>query len=278
MAGPFNVPYLVGNKFQRDHQYFPTDLVTTEDFRDITLETMMQMAWLVREWTISAGNFSFNGVDSHFSGQTWFMSGSWSEFKITMKRHSATFPEDGTYRDVKDERDILGPSDSSFISPTPHTLLNSGVFGGAAGTGTFRQPADNFPGATTFGGTSGNILGGRIGFNATTKEFNPNSATYVTGLFTFPVAEPRAEVSFSPKEGATGSFKLFNSVIDPDNPIIESGMQVIGVHTPNHVNEGNGTVSAITMKATKWWQYSNSLGQPIYDENTGQPTGADPFA
>lgn len=277
MAGPFNVPYLVGDKYQRDHQYFPTDVTTLELFTDIALETLMQDAWLVREWTISAGNFSFNGFNPSTS-QTWFMSGSWPQFVIKMKRKGPTWNVDNIYRDVTDERDILGPSDESFINPTPHTLLNAGIFGGAVGTGTYRQPADNFPGAVTFGGTNGNILGERIRFNDSTKEFNPLSGTYVTGLFTFPLSAPRAEVFFGLKDGGAGSFKLFDSVVDSEDPIIDCGMEVIGVHTPNHVNEGTGTVSDIIMRATKWWPYSNSLGQPIYVEATGLPTGADPFA
>lgn len=242
---------------------------------DISQAMLMQMAWRVREWTVSAGSFSFNGVDP-FTTQTWFMGGGWNEFIIKMKRKGPTWDDDGLYRDVTDEQDILGPSNESFISPTPHTLLNAGVFGGITNSGgTYRQPADNFPGEPAiFGGVSANLLGGIILFNPTTQKFLV-SGQYVSGFFINTPSTPRTEVSFFLSEdGDAGSFTLADSAGAPG---FTCGLGISGVHTPNSINEGIGGVGDLTMTATRWWPYKNSAGLPVYDEATGAQL-RDPFS
>lgn len=271
------MPYMVGNIFERDHQYWPSQSDSGETFTDVTLATLMQMAWRVREWTVTAGSFSFSGINP-FTTVPWSMSGSWDEFLVTIKKQGPTFPDDGIYVDVVDEREILGRSDGSFLSPAPHTLLNAGTFGVTElNGGVYMEPSPGTPGAIPVSIVRANLLGDiAVLFNAATREFNTQNG-FVSYFFASQPAAPRAEVTVELVE--TGSaFRLFNSQIDPIDPIVTCGLEVIGRHTASpSPNEGTGTVSDITITATRWWPYRNSLGQPVYDESTGAQI-ADPFA
>lgn len=127
----FNVPYIVGNTFKRDHQYWPTktreelwDLYSiTSDTQKRNLELTYPIAlnrkqlqvlmWKVREWTVAASTFETIRVQrdepvvepiNNLAIMT--VNGTTPEFNFKIRRYLRSPSTD--VRDLTDERDILG--------------------------------------------------------------------------------------------------------------------------------------------------------------------------
>lgn len=270
----YTIPYLVGNKPVRDHQYWPlidSEIVDAYQLIVAELQTLLHIAWRVREWTISGGTMSFEWHTTPGNPATPLrsVSGSWDEFTMEMKRMLEDMSDT---RDVTDERDILGPPTDSSISDWL-TLRNVGVQGSTPGTWT----------SPTLPSFSGDVVGGFFGaagtYDPDRKVFAPPFGLTGTALragnhpivtfFAISSGELADDPSIDDAEGVI-------TVIDPaggSSFVIPIG--IVGFDTVNL--QGTGTVSDITVTPTRWWKFKNSLGEDVYDEYTGAEI-ADPFA
>lgn len=130
----FNVPYLVGNTFGRDYQMWPTllrsefltllggDTVDTRRIADverplgIPLDAMQMLSWRVKEWQIPATSFAAAGIRFDLPGSGcgfdnavhFTLAGNTPAFNFQIHRKIPTSPG---FRNVTDEKDILGPWD-----------------------------------------------------------------------------------------------------------------------------------------------------------------------
>lgn len=280
----YRIPYLVGNKLGRDHQYWPTVDLEFDDadyLGSINLATLMQIAWRVREWTISAGTMHYEWTSG---GTDYVFDGAWDEFIIAMARAAnPDFPPGDPYILVENEGQILGPVSSS---PIPilnvhghvvdkwNTLRNFGVIGRTDG-----GPWAAVPSVGSFsGGITGSFAGGEMIFDPVRKvfalPFGFGGGAGVAGdhpTIFFQATSPN-DIAASPGRDAGGTVTVTDPAGGADivAPISIQGIDVFDM-------SGSGTVSDITVIPTKWWKYRNSLGQDVYDEFTGVQIN-DPFA
>jgi hypothetical protein len=336
------VPYLVGTKVLRDHQYMPT--LTKDEYIilfggtpgnpadeasynfnhpiGVSLEMMQRLAWRVREWTIAAGSWSsrFIIIDGPIQepGNFAFVdaTGTTAEFSFGQRMTAANDDPDVF---GKSERSIIGPWELQSLRgdffprlPAPSqfiwkTLRNRGVDAKVDSTypadlghprmnhltSYFIEPDPPHPPfdpvTETNGGGFAHTLGMEIRFrmlsdyvvfDPVTKLFYPNM---IFGVFVETVpdgsiipdgiifnAEFQSEFEADGSPGGSHGSGTFTIDAGEGNT----------VDVPIAVaNGGRFTAGAygVTMTATKFWEFRNSLGQPVYDELTGVQI-ADPFA
>lgn len=260
------VAYPVGNTLGRDHQMWPCvnrPIVDADEVLVCNLDLLMQMAWRVSEWTVSAGSASFDANPGYNGGFTGLISASWSSFKMTMKRKSGL-----TVRDVINEADILGPSSDAPILISPgvdkwKTLRNAGVSG-------------FFENTTTKVIVSAGIFGGEIPYDPNRELFAPqfgfSGLIYKFGTHPsvewFALSQNEFDAPPSPTDDST------LTIVNPVGSNIEIPIQLIGQDVANIA--GTGSISDVTITPTKWWPYKNSQNLPVYDVNTGAQL-RDPF-
>lgn len=160
----FNVPYLVGDKYQRDHGYWPT--VLRSEYLELvlggtdpvlvrlmnglypiglTLEQMMGLFWRVRTWKIAGASFAINTTvtDDPVTPDDFAVrhdTGTTVDFSFDTKRRQT--PADSVPQiDLTSERDTLADWRNhplkkdyyppSLVTPTPvplwKTLRNVGI-------------------------------------------------------------------------------------------------------------------------------------------------------
>lgn len=265
MSGP--ILYPVGNTLGRDHTMWPCvnrPIVDGDELFVCNLDLLMQMAWRVREWTVSAGSASFDANPGYGGGFTGLISASWSSFKMTMKRKSGL-----TTRDVINEADILGPSSDAPIEISLgvdkwKTLRNAGVRG-------------TFANAPTFITVNAGIFGGEMAYDPDRELFAPPFS--FDGLINKFGTHPAVKwFAMSQNEFDATTPKADDStltIVNPEGANIEIPIALVGEDVGYIA--GTGSISDITITPTKWWKYRNSLGQDVYDEATGAQIN-DPFA
>lgn len=280
----YRIPYLVGNKLGRDHQYWPvvdSPFDDADQLGSINLATLMQMAWRVREWAVSAGTVHYEFA---YSGTDYVFDGSWDEFTVAMARKvNPDYPPGDPYILVESEGQILGPVSSAPMPVTNvhghvvdkwNTLRNYGVAGRFDSDDWGSVPSLLFqPGSIQAG-----FLGGELLFDPDRKVFalplGFGGGAGVPGghpsIF-FQATSPNT-LAANPGNDAGGTVTITDPAGGDDIivPIFIEGQDVFDLG-------GTGTVSDITMTPTKWWKYRNSLGQDVYDEFSGVQIN-DPFA
>lgn len=285
----YRIPYLVGNKLGRDHQFWPAvdlEFLDADYVGSVNLATLMQIAWRVREWTVSAGTMHYEWT----AGATHYVfDGSWAEFTMEMRRAlNPDFPVGDYYKTGASEGEILGPVSSSPILVTNvhghvvdkwNTLRNLGIKGPDDDPADNNGPWDAVPSLGSFqGGVSAVFMGGELTFDPVRKvfalPFGIGGAASVAGLHPsifFQAASPN-DLAASPGRDAGGTVTITDPAGGADIivPIAIEGIDVFDLG-------GSGTVSDITVIPTKWWKYRNSLGQDVYDEFSGVQIN-DPFA
>lgn len=254
----------------------------------VDLATIQQMTWRVRKWEVSAGSFEYHGI-SQFGAIHYQWNVSWPAFSIVPKRATVPFDPDNPVRDVTAEPDLLGQNPNQ-----PFTLRNEGVQGGLPSDEVTADlipntdngiPSTDDPAATV----SGSMLGSIIIFDPDTQLFYPPATGFFgfaaenTGLHelevyplsTDPIADPLTAPTINGgtrEDVPQGTL----TIVCPwgTNLVIPIGM--FGHASPGSVPDGSGSAEVI-VTPVKWWQYRNSLGQDVYDEDTGA-TIANPFA
>lgn len=284
----YRIPYLVGNKLGRDHQYWPAIDLEFDDADyafSVNLATLMQMAWRVREWTVSAGTMSYTWLFTPGDpGSELTFVGSWSEFTMEVRRaENPDWPGSGDfYFTAANEGEILGPASSSpilvlnalgHVVDKWHTLRNLGVRGRDEGSWAAEGLPDFVGGVIQAG-----ILGGELTFDPVRKVFA--SVVSLVGGAAIPGGHPSIQFSAISANDLAANPGWYSggtlTVIDPAGgadlvaPLAVFGQDVSDLG-------GSGTVDNITMTPTKWWKYRNSLGQDVYDEFSGVQIN-DPFA
>lgn len=280
----YRVPYLVGNKLGRDHQFWPvvdSPFDDADQLGSVNLATLMQIAWRVREWTVSAGTMHYEWTSG---GTHYVFDGSWDEFTFGVARAvNPDYPPGDPYILAEHEGHILGPVSSQPIPITTvlghvvdkwNTLRNYGVVGRFDG-GSW----DAVPSVGTFeGGVRGGFLGGEMLYDPDRKvfalPFGIGGTASVSGLHPsifFQATSPN-DIAANPGHDASATVTITDPAGGADivTPISIEGIDVSDLG-------GSGTVSDITVIPTKWWKYRNSLGQDVYDEFTGVEIN-DPFA
>lgn len=318
----FRVPYLVGNTRLRDHQFWPTilrselnDFLISQGQTDtnsrhrfidqfwpvpVSLETIMQMAWRVREWTISGGPISYVGSQAadlpiQPEDTTWSMTATFEEFLLKAKR----LDEDDNLRDVTDERDLLGPASDSDNMPEWQTLRNAGVQGETDGDEITVSTSSNSPPYVEPEGKLELLLFGDYTiFDPDTGLFYPQIVldsrffgltisgpdtfgpqTELFTLSTTPIAPPLSAPPFGVnRDVQQGTLTVINPTPGEDNIVIPLGMfgEPSGSAPPFWIQGGTGSV-ALTMTPTRFWQYATTGGDPVYSETTGEVFN-DPFS
>lgn len=318
----YRVPFMVGAKKTRDHQMWPTisrdaliangvaNGIPENDVKraidraypaSVNRDQLMKMAWRVREWKVASSDFSYSGfanavVDSH----RWSITASLPDLALKMKRLKVPFDIDDPFRDVRDERDILGPSsDAPFGDPEPwKTLRNVGVLGFAdpddievsgISDGGLINPGHSPP-DTNSGAFNGGIFGSYVIYDPDSHLFfppislggnfevvNPNIGTGQTAgvqadFYTMAVPPSAAADSFPSHGGTEGDVQQGTLTIQGIGAdiVVPIGMfgRSAGSSPPPWVQGGNGSLTA-TMTPLSWWPYRNRLGQPVLDENDG---------
>lgn len=239
-------------------------IVDGDEIFTADLALLMQMAWRVREWTVSAGSASFDASPGYGGGFTGLISASWSEFKMTMKRKSGA-----AFRDVINEADILGPSSDSPIEISPgvdkwKTLRNAGVKGSFENTTTKIIVSTGFFGGEMPYDPDRELFAPGFGFDGLIYKFGTHPAVkwFALSQNEFDATTPKADDSTLTIVNPVGS--------NIEIPIALFGEDVVLI-------AGTGSISDVTITPTKWWKYRNSLGQDVYDEATGTQVN-DPFA
>lgn len=255
----------------------------------VDLAMMQQIAWRVREWTIEAGTFSYAGTKNPIEpGESWSVSGSLPAFLLRAERVGMG--------NVNRERDLLGPwtdaplTGDGGIAPSNRkwkTLRNEGISGAALEAGmTVTYAFSNAPGGALDSGEF-SILAHNdlIIFDPGTNLFYPKFfieaffATNVnpspTVLFRTVPTTAHAPALPSPPFGVGEDVQQGTlTIINPSggaNVIVKLGMfgrPNTQIGTPGWDDGGTGSIT-LTMRATKFWQYANSEGLPVYNETTG---------
>lgn len=297
----FSVPYLVGNTYKRDHQYFQT--VTREELMikmfggtgidpnpaqhqsnlrqvdrgwpvAVDLKTIQQLSWRVRHWRVSAGSYSFEGT-ARLGGVHYTWDVSWPEFTMLPKRltdpHNPFDEVDNPLVEIENERDLLGGN----FAP-PFTLRNEGFgelvdFGDGVTSELIPNTDNGIPSAGDPRGTAGaGLLGALIIYDPDTKLFYPRIsfsgfAFESTDIHTLDVFSFSGNPIASPPEVQQGTL----TVVCPwgSNLTISIGME--GRASPGIPDIGTGSATVV-MTPIKWWPY-NKAGLPVYDEDTGEP-------
>jgi hypothetical protein len=301
----FNTPYIVGNTLNRDHQHWPTvspALATTilsqgnllEPFQTgerpaCTLAQILALVWRVKEWHFS-GTWSASGHDG-FGSQTF---SSTIDNSIQSKAIFKTaYPEElggvsATIHDVVFEPFLASEGlFSSILSPTSvHYYLtdyavprrNYGLISPVAGP---IQPVSYLKTTRSPGG-AGKAFFFLFGDARFDDPFtpgpigaNPRGLDIVT--FAADVFGPMLVFH----ESATAGTIIFTCQT-PFSPLVSNatltvvpGAAVAATFTaPLIISVGTPAIldshtSSLTMTAAKFWPYQNSLGQPVYDETTG---------
>jgi hypothetical protein len=264
------VGYMVGNTKGRDHIMWPVvngPLVDADQIYTVNLATLMQMAWRVREWRVTAGTMAYDWPFSGSGPPDIHLRMAWSAFSLKMQRYDIG--------EVMTEKDILGPSSSYLGYGTDKTLGNLGVSG-----------ADNSPVITVNGSAdgpgsaNGNIDGTQnILYDSVRNLFGPplglsgSAYAFSTNVI---ISFGSASASFlaaHPTQNAVGTV----TVVDPaGGPGLVSGISIQGYSVGSPLN-GTGTVSNIAVTPIVWWPHKNRLGLPVYDTSSGAQIN-DPFA
>lgn len=322
------VPHLVGNTRLRDHSFWPTILrselnqffidlgETDDDLRHrnidqgwpvaVSLKTLMQLTWRVREWEISGGPFSYTGSKSSAGipppgSPTWTLSGTFEAFSAKAKR-VVSGPFD--LRDVTDERDLLGPYTDSFNMPEWKTLRNAGVQGVADGAETDVTRTDSDTGTDPgpfiepHGAISFILFGTYVIYDPDTGLFYPRIAIdgSFRALFDFggstsgveasfycvsadPIAPPLPAPGFGvARDVPQGTLTITGLAEGEADIVIPLGMfgKPDGSAPPIYTTGGSGSLDLV-MTPLSWWPFATKAGAPCYDENDGSQL-ADPFS
>jgi hypothetical protein len=272
----------------------------------VSQEVIMHMAWRVREWRVDASSFTYTGEEFNPpNGNTWTIAGDLPELSLKMRRRKKPPDVDDPLREVTDERDILGPASDPSDPGRYKTLRNAGVndeadpadivLTGTSSVGVvpvltppFIEPGGDYR-VNIFAEIGVSELNQYVIYDPVTELFYPpffaggkfdrligvvgNNSGGEVIIKTLPVT-PTA----IPAETPQGHLTIINPVSGGPNIVIPLGMTGGGggVHPPTWF-PGSGSVE-LTMTPIKWWPHRNSLGEAIYDEDTGVATGADPLA
>lgn len=297
----FNVPYLVGNKFKRDHIMWPTILRSqidtvfpglTDDQKDaiwpvdITLAQMLALCWRVRKWELSGSatvskTISFpNPPDADI-----------------VKTASGTATVDATEIvtllngvEAIRERDLVG---KVFAENETHykNLVNDGFSSvpGNAPVSDWSTTSEEFGDWTGFIDIALQILGGYQLFDPAAEKFSPAwdglgqlipSISGQNQLILSAAFTRNPETVLSGPTPLNLKVPISLTVIPGIESSFDVPMELIWrfqSEVPGGTVEGTGS-GAFTLQATEFWPYENTLGQAIFDTASGEPTGSDPFA
>lgn len=344
-----NVPYLIGNKYLRDHQYWPT--VTRAEYLalngyppnspignrnidlaypiGVNLDTIQALMWKVKEWSIDPTSMAlqFMAEDAPVVSADDLaiinQATSFPGFKF--ERLRLIPPNGSTTENIPNEGAILAdwrnqPLVDDYWPPARtiprwKTLRNQGHFGFnveadctwdgffSAPIGLSGPPITDYN-HTKFSPASESGTGGRLRFsmssgyviyNSTTQLFYPRievtavapipSLTILQRISktmqSLPVVQTVDPVSVGEfPEIHTGTVTFVIGATSFDIPVgyrdLNANPYVL--HDPEQTVERTITGSLdITVTATKFWPYSNTLGQPVYDATTGAQIN-NPFA
>lgn len=294
----FNIPYMVGDSYRRDHTYLGS--ITPAEAAigglaartlAVDLDTILALAWRVRVWTVSVGLWSvaltrtnqegvFPDIGTTISTTTGSVTIpnfdvqisldlSAGERTIINEQRNVIHPPSGALFTVLTNQGSLGNSSPANLSQdatftydsTPPELFDppsgfeSGTFSEAAGAGILLFDETRPFQALYFDTTSKLFypdfvfnVGMTLHYGGTFSVNNilPISAASAGTL----TVNPGIASSFVVPLRKTGSYSGFRGV--PVGPVVITG--------------GNITAS---MTATKFWPFKNSLGQAIFDEDSG---------
>lgn len=298
----FNVPYLVGNTFNRDHVQWPTILRNeiddvhpglTDDEKDaiwpvdVTLQQILSLCWRVRKWDFSGSvavsvgtsypnppapdivnNASgtatvdateivniLNGVEAtrerDLVGRVWDdTTNALTRFYKNLVSDGLSFVEGNVPVSDWTTTSSISGDDSGFLSAEFQALSDYHLFD--EDTEQFGPPF-NGPGVLIAGSSSDLIASARFFRNPDTVLSGPTPT-----LLKFPIV-----MTVIP--GIAPSF----------NVPMELSWRFSG-EPPGGTTSGTASGS-FTLQATEFWPYSNTLGQSVYDDGSGEQI-ADPFA
>lgn len=298
----FNVPYPVGNTLQRDHIQWPT--ITRAQITnpavvaiygelseaqrdelwpvDLTLAQIMALCWRVRRWNFS-GSASVNmiyeasvGGPKHIAGTATVDDTEIVTFAVAVE--------------ATRERDLVGQV--IFNNTSPYKSLVNGGVGVKPGeelTSDWSTTSDingDWTGSVPIG--FGMVAGFYL-FDADSKLFSAPFQRFGTLIpadgpgnqLILSVTPFRNPLTVSSAEGpaslnAPGLLTIQPGILPAFTVPLQLAWR-LQFEEPGSSLSGSGS-GDFTLEATEFWRYSNTLGQDIYNADTGTPTGADPFA
>lgn len=296
----FNIPYLVGDKLGRDHIQWPTILRAgidavrpglTDDQKDeiwpmdITLAQIIAFCWRVRRWELSGSIAASKSITFGLSTNTVSGTATVDATEIVTRLNGV---------EAVSERDLIGRvfDDSTNARTMAYkSLVNDGLSVAVVNdlvsdwetTGDLNGDFSGFA-VINFSGLFGYHL-----FDEATRKFAPPLDGFGF-LIPNTLSDNQLQVTLgfnrSPVTVLSGATPTILKVplaltVSPGiAPSFDFPMQLawrLTSEVPGGTVIGSGS-GAFTLTAVKFWAHTNTLGQPIYDEDTGAPTGNDPLA
>lgn len=270
------IPYLVGNTFQRDHVQWPT--ITPAQAAlipgysrliGVNLNRIMALAWRVRRWKIEAADISVAANWVNFSNH-YHLTASFTMPEITLNMLGTT------------ELALIGSAIYTGHSPLVGSgfsgSINQNVLETSHLTVDSTPPVDVTEAANHLLQVNALLFGtGGAGFefvtwDAATKLFYPFIAC--NGLIP---SLSDTQIRFGPDAvGGHGTLTIRPGVVPEFDVPMKVTVFVTSPSPPKFATVTAGSAD-LTMTAIKFWPFSNSLGQPVYDEDSGAQLN-DPFA
>lgn len=274
------VAFAVGNTFQRDHVCWPTQLhsqveannpgeIDTLWQKKVNLSTIMALVWRVKTWKFG-GEFSYSASGAG-GAQIHTIDATIDEEEIDVPLRKSIDPLITATR----ERDILGNAEGF----NGYTLANAGhYYFSAEAPVAYTGTATNSPDWSSEDSGANPVSirvqlfapGAVIIYDPSDQTFQPwlkIEGSFTRGPFQITFRAQRSTDPFPTT--ATGIIigeLLVRPLIVPDFtiPMAIRGFQS-GVGGP-FLHSGSIT---LTLEATEFWPFANSLGAPVWDSATG---------
>lgn len=328
MSG-WNVPYLVGDTVNRDHQYWP--IVSPAEFASfsgvpprlasVTRDTLLAMTWRIKTWKMSGHISATVPASANGSGITnMLVTFDWDipitgTIAVPLISEFTALPMPVPGPAVK-EIDILGDSSLPYVGiPLKDKFYGLRNRGYVVDFSSFGVPADYNISVTVSGPNTAYFLSYTGLSNPFSANMAPPSYISINYSGSFGDAVPPTVYKgseFVVYDADTSLFYPFvdfkaltlgaggvngrgiEIYIDPtgvgtlDISTGIAGMFTLPLKVDGGLNDnfltrpfpepGSFGTATITIEPKKFWPYVNTLGQAIYDVDTGLATGFDPFA
>lgn len=261
------LPYLAGNKRDVDHEFWK--LVTqaggmpdrsSNRPAGVSSDTYLKWVWRVKSWKLS-GNLSFF-LDGEFTPTT--ISFSLTDQTFSLQIAPGTTP-------AASEKDIVHDFAGTF-SNSPRQLQNYGAI----------LPITIFPVIATSSNPGVLVVSAQAAVQANIFQYE-NFTVHETGLDQYwPVLRLQVNSNVVVHYVASGhEFTIataWNTGGVATGVVGGTGLVMDGVTVPMYSNYPQPPITAdLVIAPTEFWEYRNSLGQPVYDASTGAQIN-DPFA
>lgn len=302
MPAGFNVPYLVGNTYLRDCQNWPTltraqlptffpDVDPTQYDNiwqgSLTAAQERILSWRVREWKVEGA------IDL-----TYREIGPSNDALIVASSVLAGTIYSLTKLSLTDSTEARSSKEIDLIKRVTAEPYSRALFKALVNFGFGTEDGGTFPTSTWNSTINGlvpefatqpiqmNVNSGFVLFDPVTGLFTPNNVGFGS-IFTSSYFQGDLSFNNDPQTVLAGTAvivlkKPCDCTIKTDGlvPDFVLPMQLAWRSTgeaPGDAVTGSADCS-VTLTAMRYWTNSNTLGQALYDETTGVPTGANPFA